>query len=294
MSTSFENTKKAYAIGLFDGVHLGHKEVLHETVRLAEEKGFIPAAATFTCSTICTKNIQQRLLLMPNEKRNRIKAEGIEDITEFNFSEIRGMETYEFIQMMADHYNTGAITVGEDFRFGKGRMGDVDMLRRLCADYGILLSVTPELNIAGGKISSGRIRDLLEAGDVTAANELLGYAFYYRKTVVKGDQLGRKLGFPTINQMMNPEQIKVKFGVYLSETVIDGKTYKSVTNAGVKPTVDYTGMPLLETYIDDFSDEIYGQFIPVHLLKYIRPQQKFGSLEELTAQMEADKQLLYI
>jgi riboflavin kinase/FMN adenylyltransferase len=290
---SRENAKKAYAIGLFDGVHRGHKAVLGETVQLAKENDFIPAAATFTCSTICTKNIQQRLLLMPNEKRNRIKAEGIEEITEFNFAEIRGMETYEFIQMMADHYAAAAIVVGEDFRFGRGNIGDVAMLKKLCADYGIMLSVTPELDCNGSKISSGRIRDLLEAGDAPAANEMLGYPFYYKKTVVEGEKLGRKLGFPTANQAMNPEQIKVKFGVYLSETVVDGKTYKSITNIGTKPTVNYNGLPLLETYIDGFHGELYGQMIPVHLLKFIRPSQKFDSLDALRAQMEADKRLLY-
>jgi riboflavin kinase/FMN adenylyltransferase len=286
--------KRALAIGLFDGVHRGHKAVLRETVKTANESGFIPGASTFSGITMTAKNVQNRLLLSGRERVKRIKAAGIEYIQEFDFADICDMTPYEFIYVLANHFSAGAVIVGEDFRFGKGQTGDTELLKQLCRDFGLKLKILPELTDDEGKISSGRIRNLLENGETEAANALLGYSFYYKMPVVMGRQLGRRLGFPTINQIMPQSLVKVKFGVYLSEILIDGKIYKGITNIGVKPTVHYPGLPLLETYIDGFNGDLYGKTERVHLLRFIRPEQHFDSIKVLKQQMESDREQLYL
>jgi riboflavin kinase/FMN adenylyltransferase len=277
---------------LFDGVHRGHKAVLEAAVKSAEQNGFEPAAATFYGTTMTAKNIKYRLILLQNERERLIKAAGIKFIQDFHFDEVRDMNPKGFIRFLADTYNAGAIIVGEDFRFGRDRAGNAETLHEICDELDLALTIAPEIYDGGEKISSGHIRDLLEAGDVQKANELLGYSFYYHKDVSKGRQIGRTLGFPTVNQIIPPMQVKVKYGVYISEVIIKGRTYKGLTNVGMKPTVDYGGQPLLETYIDGFSGDLYGKMLRVHLLSYIRPEERFDSLEALKNQMEADKLLL--
>jgi riboflavin kinase/FMN adenylyltransferase len=292
-----EPTRRAFAVGLFDGVHRGHTAVLGAAVEAARENDFEPAAATFYGTTMTAKNIKHRLILMQNERERRISKAGIEYIKDFHFDEVRDLSPAEFIKLLRDEYNAGAIIVGEDFRFGKNKSGDTETLKTICNDLDLKLTVTPELYESenkNAKISSAHIRDLLESGETEKANTLLGYNFYYYKTIIKGRQLGRTMGFPTINQLIPPSQVKVKYGVYSSEVTIKGVKHRGLTNVGMKPTVDYNGSPLLETYINDFSGDLYGKRLRVHLLKYIRPEEHFDSLEALKKQMEADKLLLKV
>jgi riboflavin kinase/FMN adenylyltransferase len=291
--------KNAVAIGLFDGVHLGHRAVLETAVKAGLTPDFTPdltpnftsnftsCAATFTGDISPQKNV--KLILSESDRVKHIKNCGIKEVFTLDFNSIKNLSPEEFILKLRDEYGACEIVVGEDFRFGKGRAGDVNILRGLCKKLGIGFTMTPELLFEGEKISSGKIRSLLENGEISSANELLGYDFYYRLPVIHGNSLGRTLGFPTINQIIPNELIKIKNGVYLSRIKVHNKTYSGITNFGRKPTVNYTGEPLLESYIDKFEGEIYGETVKVYPKKYLRPEIKFSNLDELKKQIEEDK-----
>ncbi|MDR0974859.1 MAG: riboflavin biosynthesis protein RibF [Ruminococcus sp.] len=283
--------KTSIAIGLFDGVHLGHKAVLETAVKIGIEQGFTPSAVTFMGDISPQKNV--KLILSEKDRVNHIKQYGIKEVFRFDFNEIKNLKPIEFILKLRDNYGAWHIVCGEDFRFGKDRAGDINTLALLCEKLGIGFTVTPELLINGEKISSGKIRSLLENREIKAANELLGYDFYYKLKVIHGKEIGRKLGFPTINQFIPNEFIRIKNGVYLSKIEVDEKTYSGITNYGNKPTVDYAGEPILETYIDAFDGEIYGKNVKVFPKKYLRPEMKFNNLDELKLQIEEDKKHIY-
>jgi riboflavin kinase/FMN adenylyltransferase len=279
--------KKAVAIGLFDGVHLGHKAVLETAVKTGLERGLIPCAATFTGDISPQKNI--KLILTESARNNHIKACGIKDVFALDFNSIKNLSPLDFIQKLREDYGASHIVCGEDFRFGKDRAGDIKTLEELCEKLKIGCTITKELLFEGEKISSGKIRTFLENGEIKAANELLGYDFYYKLPVIHGKEIGRTLGFPTINQVIPENLVKIKNGVYLSKIKIDEKTFSGITNFGSKPTVDYAGEPLLESYIDGFNGEIYGKTVKVLPKKYLRTEKKFDSLKKLKLQIEEDK-----
>jgi riboflavin kinase/FMN adenylyltransferase len=287
--------KNAIAIGLFDGVHLGHKAVLETAAKTGLTPGlipdftpdFTPCALTFTGDISPQKNV--KLILSESDRIKHIKNCGIKEVFALDFNSIKNLSPEEFILKLRDEYDACEIVVGEDFRFGKDRAGDAATLRGICEKLGIGFTVTPELLFEGEKISSGKIRSLLENGNIADANVLLGYDFYYHLSVVHGKSLARTLGFPTINQVIPDELIKIKNGVYLSKIEVLDKTYSGITNFGVKPTVDYAGAPILESYIDKFEGEIYGKTVKVYPIKYLRPEIKFNSLDDLKKQIEEDK-----
>jgi riboflavin kinase/FMN adenylyltransferase len=285
----FDAHKYAAALGLFDGVHLGHRAVFADTVKAAEEMSLTPAAVTFSGLPKTQNNGAVRLILTETEKRIKMGEAGIEAYLPFRFEDIKDLSPREFISLLTGKYGISYIICGEDFRFGAGQSGDTDTLRNLQKEMNFGLTVTPEKLSEGTKISSGEIKKLLRAGDVKGANTLLGYEFYYNLLVIEGSKIGRSIGFPTINQMIPESQVSPRYGVYLSKTEFDGKVYKSLSNIGMKPTVDYKGKPLSETYIEDFDGDLYGRKIKVSLIDFIRSERQFAGLPELKNQLENDK-----
>jgi riboflavin kinase/FMN adenylyltransferase len=273
--------KKAVAIGIFDGVHRGHKAVFDAASAIT---GLSPAAMTFSGSS----KASDRLILTESEKLSAIKNLGIKNIFNLKFDDIRNFSPTEFIKLLKDKYNAVHIVVGEDFRFGSGRSGDTLTLQKICGEMKIGLTITPEILYDNEKISSGRIRELLEAGEIEKAHELLGYPFYYKSIVGHGNKLGRSLGFPTINQAIPPEKVKIKQGVYICKVESDGKVYDGITDFGIKPTVNYHGVPILETYIHGFDGNLYNKKVIVFPLEFMRDEIKFDSLEELKTQLQKD------
>jgi riboflavin kinase/FMN adenylyltransferase len=288
--TSFYDKKYAVALGLFDGVHKGHTAVFRDTISNAEENGLKTAAVTFRGSLAAKKNI--KLILPESEKRNRIKQAGIEKIITFCFDDIKTLSPEAFVTLLTEEYGVKSIVCGADFRFGINKSGGADTLKKLGETLGFGVVITPEMDEDGEKISSSRIRELISQGKITEANKLLGYDFYYSQKVIEGNKIGRSIGFPTINQIIPKNIIAPLYGVYVSETEVGGVTYKSLSNIGVKPTVDYKGKPLIETYIEGFDGDLYGEKIKVNLKSFIRSEKYFSDLTELQKQLEADKELI--
>ena len=273
------------ALGLFDGVHLGHRQILRTA---AAQEGLVPAVFTFQPSLAAFKSTDGFLYPAPL-KEQLLRECGIQSLYAPDFAEIADLSGETFVRdILREHMGAACVVCGRDFRFGKGAACDSRVLMQLCTQYGIRMEIIDDVECAGSKVSSTRIRSLLRAGSITEANMLLGIPYRIQGQVLHGAQLGRTIGFPTVNLAFAEGQLVPCFGVYASETVTPQGHFLSVTDIGVKPTVGYAGLPLAETHILDFSGDLYGQEITVFLTGFLRREQRFDSLESLTAQLHSD------
>ena len=285
-----EKKYSAVALGLFDGVHLGHRAVLKAAAE-QKQQGLVPCAFTFPSESAAKKGTGG-FIYGDSEKADILTEEcGIEHIYSPPFADICGMEGAEFAEeILRGELNAAFVCCGNDFRFGKGASCGTAELRSFGERLGFRVETVEDVLCGGERVSSTLIRRLLAEGDTERANTLLGSPYTIMKTVSRGAQLGRTIGFPTANQLFDAGQLVPRYGVYASSTVIDGKSYLSMTDIGMKPTVDYGGAPLAETYIHGFSGDLYGSPLRVSLLRFIRPEMKFSSLDELKAQIDRDVQ----
>lgn len=268
----------AAALGSFDGLHLGHRQVIGNTLSVP---GLRPAVITFQQNPSVSLQKKPVPLLTTNEQKLALLEEmGVEVVYLLSFEQIRDMEPEDFVEALYRVCRVRALSCGFNFRFGKNGRGDAGLLKELCREKGIELSVTPPVSVAGETVSSTRIRACLEQGDVQQAGQLLGRPFGYDFEVTHGRQLGRTWGTPTINQPFPAGYVLPRFGVYASLVEVEGQKYHGVTNIGVKPTVG-SDCALSETWIPEFSGDLYGKKVPVELLDFIRPERKFDSLEQL-------------
>lgn len=284
-----ENTKSAVALGLFDGVHLGHRYVLQKVYAL-EYKDCRPAIFTFEPTAVKIKESGGSGFIYTAEEKQRIFEDcGFDYVYSPAFSEVCGLSGEEFAEyILVGQMNAAVVCCGEDFRFGKGAACGVDELRKFGEKYGFDVCIANKVQLGGVDVSSGEIRRCLLNGDIEQANLFLDRPYTIDKKVVHGAALGSTIGFPTANQLYEKGQLVPKFGVYASETEVNGKLYTSMTNIGVKPTVDYGGQPLAETYIVGFSRDVYDVRIQVRLKRFIRPERKFDSVDELKRQIAED------
>lgn len=268
----------AAALGSFDGLHLGHRQVIGNTLSVP---GLRPAVITFQQNPSVSLQKKPVPLLTTNEQKLALLKEmGVEVVYLLPFDRIRDMEPEDFVEALYRVCRIRALSCGFNFRFGKNGRGDAGLLKELCREKGMELSVTPPVSVAGETVSSTRIRACLEQGDVQQAGQLLGRPFGYDFEVTHGRQLGRTWGTPTINQPFPAGYVLPRFGVYASLVEVEGQKYYGVTNIGVKPTVG-SDCALSETWIPEFSGDLYGKKVPVELLDFIRPERKFDSLEQL-------------
>lgn len=284
----------AVAMGLFDGLHYGHKTVIRYAADIAENNpGIEPAVFTFDTASVTSKgNGGVECILSREMKFELIEQLGVKYIYSPDFMNFKDLTGEEFVELvLCGKLSAKFAACGEDFRFGKGAKCGVEELDRLCRKHGIRLYVVPPVRERQGiRISSTMIRELIRNGDIEQANLLLGSHFTMKLPVAYGRQLGRTLDFPTINQYLPKRQVMPRFGVYASKTEAMGKIYRSVTNIGVKPTVG-SEAPLAETYIIGFDgSDLYGETAKISLISFIRPEMKFDGVEALKAQIARDTQ----
>ncbi|MCC8192456.1 MAG: bifunctional riboflavin kinase/FAD synthetase [Ruminococcus sp.] len=273
----------AVSLGIFDGVHIGHRAVLSE----AGKSGLETAVFTFSSETVTTKG--NRGVIYPNDRKLKmLRSLGAKYILSPDFSSLCEMSAEDFVkEVLASALSAKEVYCGEDFRFGKGAAAGVKELENLCDKYDMKLKTLPPVMFDGTAVSSTRIKDALESGDIQAANAMLGEDFGYYERVIHGNELGRTLDFPTINQPIPPDTVLPRFGVYLTEVKLDGKLYNGVSNVGVKPTVG-KNKPLIETHILGLDKTLYGEWVSVRLKRFIREEKRFASLDELKAQVDLD------
>ena len=281
LATIEGGTGACVALGYFDGVHLGHRRVLARTVEAARERGC--TSAVFTFAPPLDRAVKGRAILTPEEKARRIAAMGVEHYVRPPFEEFCTLSPEAFVHdVLAVRFGAKAVFCGDNFTFGSRKAGNVDMLRRLCAAAGISVEIVPMVQREGAPVSSSRIRACLEAGDVETAGAMLGEPYCIDLPVRHGKRLGTALGFPTINQIYPDWMLLPRQGVYVPRVLLDGVWRPSATGLGTRPTVNGDGVTC-ETFIPDFSGDIYGDRVPVRFCRFLWPTQKFGTLEELSA-----------
>ncbi len=279
------------ALGTFDGLHIGHKAVINcETTEYENKLAlmFYEHPAVF----LTGKNPGK---LLTTQKEREI-LDSWEITPEYiDFKEISQYSSEAFVdEILVKKYNAKSIACGFNYRFGKDARGDVNTLRRLCFEREIKLTVVDEVQYNFEAVSSTRIRNALQNGDVKSANEMLGRPFSYNFQVLHGDERGRILGSPTINQFFPYDFCVPEFGVYASFTVVDGKKYPSVTNIGIRPTIG-NSEKRSETNIVGFEGDLYGQYPEVFIIQKLRGEMHFNSLDELSEQIAKDREkALYI
>lgn len=280
--------KTIFALGFFDGVHLGHQALLKACRELAEQNCCRTGAVTFTAHPDAL--VLGKAPVLINTIGNRVyllKKFGMDKVVELPFDKAL-MSTHwsTFLDQLVQAGAAGFVC-GDDFRFGAGGNGTAEKLAAFCESRNMPYAIVPEQVMDGDRISSTRIRGLLEAGDVELANRLLGHPHILSGIVTEGKQLGRELGFPTANLPLPDGVLIPKFGVYATKVTAEGKTYPAVTNIGTRPTVNGQGVNA-ECHLLDFEGNLYGKEITVAFYDFLRPEQRFDSLEELKAQIAAD------
>ena len=277
--------KYIYALGFFDGVHLGHQELLKACCALAKEYGCSTAAITFDRhpKSLFTDNPTVLISTIPDRKL-LLHRYGIESIRILPVTrQTMGLPWQEFVEMLLEDSAAGFVC-GDDFHFGARGEGNAEKLCSFCQEKGLPCIVVPEQTVGTIRISSTYIRRQIETGDMATAVKFLGHPYTLTGTVIHGRKLGRKLGIPTANLHLPAGLAIPRFGVYACCILIDGVRYPAVTNIGTRPTVDGEGITV-EPWILDYSGDLYGREITIEFYKFLRSEQKFPSLEALQAEI---------
>mgnify|MGYP002625078834 CR=1 FL=1 len=291
-----ENTKKtAAALGFFDGLHIGHKAVIRTAAAAGQRLGISVSVLTFRGFPDLPKFGGRRdmCLMTYEDKKELLSVWGADNVFAYEFADIRNMSPEEFFEdIVIRKMNAAFVCCGGDFRFGKGGRGDVALLSGLCERHGTGFEIVPpEKDRSGVPISSSHIRELIRDGNVSEAFRQLGQWYSLTLPVQHGRELGRTMGFPTINQVIPDYMVHPKRGVYASLVEVPGETaeFPAITDIGIKPTVDSNGSEVMETHIIGYTGDLYGKTVRVKLHKFIRPEQKFSSLDDLQKQLISDK-----
>ena len=279
--------KTSVALGSFDGLHTGHRIVLQNCLSDRSD-GLLPVALLFDRHPLEVLRGTAPPLLMTTRMRDELLREMGFSLRTISFAQVCKMEPEQFVcDVLRDTLHASAVSCGYNYRFGKGASAGADDLHALCARQGIAVRIAQPVEIGGAPVSSTRIRTLLEQGEPDAAAELLGRPFTFTGTVRHGYENGRRFGYPTINQALPPQLVVPKFGVYASRTLVDGVRRDSITNIGIRPTLP-DDTPGCETHILGCDDMLYGCDVTVSLLRYVRPERKFDSLEAVFRQVRDD------
>ena len=274
--------KTVYALGFFDGVHVGHQALLRECKALAAGVGCRAGAVTFVSHPdTLVRGETPRLLNTEGERCEMLRRFGMEEVLRLPFDEVlKTMPWQDFLTLLQTEHGAAGFVCGDDFRFGHRGGGTAALLRRFCEEKGLACAVVPEQTVDGLRVSSTRIRALIEAGEAENANRLLGHPHSLSGTVVRGRQLGRTIGIPTANLLLPEGVVCPAFGVYACKALADGREYLAVTNVGVRPTVSGAGITV-EPWLLDFEGDLYGKTLTLEFYAFLRPEKKFDSLEAL-------------
>jgi riboflavin kinase / FMN adenylyltransferase len=296
-SLTTAKTPTIVALGNFDGIHRGHRQVIQP---ILQEPGVALSASPKVFSTVVTFRPhpqeyftgRSRTLLTPlDEKVQHLEDVGVEQLVLLPFDEaLSRLTPQEFVeQILVQQLQARQISVGQNFRFGKRRSGTTEDLQAIAAQHQVAVHIIPLYTAAGDRVSSSAIRQALEEGNPRQASQLLGRPYALVGQVVTGRQLGRTIGFPTANLQVPPEKFVPRKGVYRVTVKGEEIVALGVMNIGDRPTVDATQtQTTIEVHLLDWAGDLYGQTLSVELESFLRPEQKFGSLEELKAQIQMD------
>jgi len=281
-------------IGFFDGVHLGHRFLLNEVKMYAAKFGLESLVISFVNSPqrILKPLSDVSLLTTAQEKVTLFGQLGLQNCLMLNFDEdIAAITAYNFLKLLHDRYRVQKLVVGYDHRFGSDQISTFDDYVQIGQELGVEIIACTPFSTADLTVSSSKIRTLLLQGDVIRANELLGSPYVMNGVVISGNQIGRKIGFPTANLQLDVSKLIPKGGVYAVDVLLRDQCFKGMLNIGTRPTV-FGRNQTIEVHIIDFEKDIYGETLILKFRKRIRDEHKFASIAELKTQLENDKLLI--
>lgn len=284
--------------GMFDGVHAGHRKLIGKVVGRAKQENKKSVLVTFEPHPrfVLKQDDSFKLLTSYSERIKLLASTGLDGLVILPFTkDLATLSSTDFIKnVLVDKVRISHYIVGYDHRFGKDREGSVEKVKQLAKDCNFTFEQVDSLDEGDFPVSSSRIRNLIISGKVNEANEFLGYNYLLAGTVVKGAQIGRKLGFPTANVAPeNKSKLIPKLGVYAVYVDVEATRYLGMLNIGIRPTVNSSyEFPTVEVHILNFKGDLYGNKVTLEFLSFIREEQKFNGLEELKSQLELDKQLV--
>ena len=280
--------KRIFALGFFDGVHVGHQALLRECVALAEKLDCAAAAVTFDRHPRALFTADPPpLISTAASRRLLLNRYGVTYVKQYPVvPEVMGMPWQDFLAELLAEGAVGFVC-GDDFHFGSRGEGNIHRLVEFCEERNLPCVIVPEQTLEGKRVSSTYIRRQIECGDMETAKRFLGHPHIVSGVVVPGKQLGRTLGIPTANIRLEEGLVVPKFGVYACRVHVDGKDYAAVTNVGTRPTVNGLGITV-EPWILDFDGNLYGQEITLEFHRFLRPETRFDGLDALKAQINRD------
>jgi len=285
-------TSSTVAIGVFDGIHVGHQAIIKEAVADAHSHDRRAVVFTFDRhpAELLAPDRAPDYLATPEQRSQLIADLGVDDLVVAAFDRaLAGLSPEEFVDhILHDKLGAKTIVVGVDFAFGRNRSGNVAYLEDAQRRYGYTLRPLKPVTVSGAPASSTRVRELLKSGAIDEAEQVLGHGYWLAGTVVEGQKLGRQLGYPTANLARTCRQVVPLDGIYaVWARLADGKTVAGACSVGDRPTIEGAGRSI-ETYLLDFDEDLYGQPIEIRFVKRLRAEEKFDSLDALKAQMAKD------
>ncbi len=275
-------------LGFFDGVHIAHRDLINKGREIADEMGI--SLGVFTFSSESSLKPGAKRLYSTEEKMGLLENLGVDFAVVADFASVSSLSAEDFVKKaLIQQTNCKIAVVGFNFRFGRGASGNADTLCRLMAENGGECVVRREMKLDGETVCTTLIRSCLEKGDIEKANRLLGAPYRISSSAIHGRGVGRKLGFPTVNTAIEARRADLKLGVYRTAVKADGIIYNALTNIGICPTFDRREIHA-ETYILDFSGDLYGKTVDIYLLDFMREEKQFKSEKELIMQINVDKE----
>ena len=288
-------TKAVITTGSFDGVHAGHAKIISQLLKEAEDIGGTPVLITFYPHPKQIVQIKDKPLFVintPEEKYELLQKMGVKNIVvvpfDKSFSELSAQDYIE--KFLVQKFNPAVIVVGYDHRYGNNREGDFDLLKKAETDFGFEVKEIPQHILKDITISSTKIRNAIQTGDIITAAAYLGYDYFFSGKVIQGNKLGRTIGYPTANLFIeNENKLIPADGVYAVEVELENRKLMGMMNIGIRPTVDGKKRTI-EVNIFNFDEDIYGKELRITLKKYLRSEIKFNGLDKLKAQLAKDKE----
>lgn len=279
-----QTTSTVVTLGNFDGIHLGHQSLINHTTKLSKQNNYKSVVFTFAPHPkwVFSKDKKFYVVMSPEEKATAIEKLGVEVYIEYPFDEEFAKTSPEvfFNDILLDKLKCKILIVGEDYHFGSKRQGDFSTLKKLGEDKGIQVIAMSSVMVDNEKVSSTRIRQCLLNTDFSLIETMINKPYTVIGTVIKGKQIGRTIGFPTVNVSAYESKAFPPNGVYATKTLLKGETYYSITNIGVNPTVN-GNKKMVETHLLDFDEVVYGERVEVFFYKFIRAEKKFPNIEAL-------------
>ncbi len=280
----------AFTIGIFDGVHLGHQHLISQLRSMALPEGLVPGVLTFRNHprSVLAPGADVAYITPLEERISRLRTAGVEKVVDLEFTlELSQLSAREFLALLSSNLKMRGLVVGPDFAMGHNRDGTIPVIEGIGAELGFWVRTVDPLYLGEGVVKSSVIRRAIAGGDVAGASQLLGRTYSLTGTVVHGERRGGTLGFPTANLELAPTTMVPENGIYATWATVDSVRYPSATNVGVRPTFG-SGPKLVEAFIMDFDQDIYGKALTLEFVERQREELAFGSVDELVRQMNLD------